>query len=113
MPMGTTSYFLRSMDLRMEAAERRETSCSPERPPKRMPMRVFFFMSGYKFLLISGFLFAKKFAWWKREFYWGFLRFGEDSGWFFVVSYGGMCGKRGAAAVTFCVLKMGHLSELI
>ena len=25
----------------MEAAERRETSCSPERPPKRMPMRSF------------------------------------------------------------------------
>ncbi len=33
------------MALRMEAAESRETSCSPERPPKRMPMRIFFFMS--------------------------------------------------------------------
>src|ERR1035437_4022323 len=44
MPMGTTSYLLRSMALRMEAAESSETSCSPERPPKRMPMRSFFFM---------------------------------------------------------------------
>jgi hypothetical protein len=43
MPIGTTSYFLRSMALRMEAAESSETSCSPERPPKRMPMRSFFF----------------------------------------------------------------------
>lgn len=43
MPMGTTSYFVRSMALRMEAAERRETSCSPERPPKRIPTRSFFF----------------------------------------------------------------------
>src|SRR5271168_2148236 len=42
-PMGITSYFVWSMDLRMEAAERRETSCSPERPPKRMPTRSFFF----------------------------------------------------------------------
>src|ERR1700733_3524239 len=40
-PMGITSYFVWSMALRMEAAERRETSCSPERPPKRMPMRSF------------------------------------------------------------------------
>src|SRR5260370_32511253 len=66
MPMGTTLYFVRSMALRMEAAERRETSCSPERPPKRMPMRNFFFagffvvcflvffvMDTYKFLLLS------------------------------------------------------------
>ena len=44
MAMGTTSYRLRSMALRMEAAESSETSCSPERPPKRMPMRSFFFM---------------------------------------------------------------------
>ena len=42
MPMGITSYFVRSMALRMELAERRETSCSPERPPKRMPTRNFF-----------------------------------------------------------------------
>jgi hypothetical protein len=28
----------------MEAAERRETSCSPERPPNRTPIRSFFFM---------------------------------------------------------------------
>src|SRR5271170_5702575 len=60
MPMGTTSYFDLSMALRMEAAERRETSCSPERPPKRMPMRSFFFagffvMDRYKFLLVCGF----------------------------------------------------------
>src|ERR1700737_1754801 len=45
MPMGTTSYLRLSMALRMEAAERSETSCSPERPPKRMPMRSFFFMT--------------------------------------------------------------------
>src|SRR5271170_6694783 len=62
MPMGITSYFVWSMDLRMEAAERRETSCSPERPPKRMPMRSFwgvglvvcffcFVMDRYKSLL--------------------------------------------------------------
>src|SRR5271155_4352135 len=59
MPMGTTSYLVLSMALRMEAAERRETSCSPERPPKRMPTRSFFFdgffvMYGYKFLLVCG-----------------------------------------------------------
>ena len=57
MPMGTTSYFLRSIALRMESAESRETSCSPERPPKRMPTRSlffvgFFFMDSYKFLLV-------------------------------------------------------------
>jgi hypothetical protein len=50
------------MALRMEVAERRETSCSPERPPKRMPTRNFFFagffvacflvMDSYKFLPI-------------------------------------------------------------
>src|ERR1700733_2051974 len=68
MPRGTTSYLVLSMDLRMEAAERREISCSPERPPKRMPMRSFllacffvcffvlfvfvlFVMDRYKFLL--------------------------------------------------------------
>jgi hypothetical protein len=45
--------------LRIEAAERRETSCSPERPPKRMPTRNFFFagffsfdMGRYKFVLV-------------------------------------------------------------
>src|ERR1700677_5148689 len=57
MPMGITSYFDWSMALRMELAERRETSCSPERPPKRMPTRSFFFagfffMDSYKFLLV-------------------------------------------------------------
>src|SRR5271170_7603198 len=64
MPMGITSYLVRSMALRMEAAERRETSCSPERPPKRMPTRNFFVagffvMDSYKFLLLCG-LDAKK-----------------------------------------------------
>src|ERR1700726_3785532 len=63
MPIGITSYFVRSMALRMEAAERRETSCSPERPPKRMPTRnflfagffvCFFVMDSYKFLLLCG-----------------------------------------------------------
>src|SRR5271154_6921299 len=74
MPMGTTSYFVLSMALRIEAAERRETSCSPERPPKRMPTRnlffecflvflVFWVMGSYKFLLV--------FAVWTEEKIWG------------------------------------------
>src|ERR1035438_9682388 len=42
MPIGTTSNFSRSMDLRTEAADSSETSCSPLRPPKRMPTRSFF-----------------------------------------------------------------------
>src|ERR1700679_35853 len=59
MPMGTTSYLVLSMAVRMEAAERRETSCSPERPPKRMPTRNFlvagfFVMDSYKFLSVCG-----------------------------------------------------------
>ena len=59
MPMGITSYLVRSMALRMEAAERRETSCSPERPPKRIPTRNFFFagffvIDSFKFLLVCG-----------------------------------------------------------
>src|ERR1700757_3462788 len=41
MPIGTTSNFLRSIALRTEAAESSETSCSPLRPPKRMPTRSF------------------------------------------------------------------------
>ena len=41
MPMGTTSYFFLSMAARTEAAERSETSCSPERPPKMIPTRSF------------------------------------------------------------------------
>jgi hypothetical protein len=44
MPIGATSNFLRSIALRIEAAERSETSCSPLRPPKRMPTRSFFAM---------------------------------------------------------------------
>src|SRR5580700_8693184 len=56
-PMGMTSYLVRSMDLRMLAAERRETSCSPERPPKRIPTRnfflvCFFVMGSFKFLAV-------------------------------------------------------------
>src|SRR5205823_5113279 len=42
MPIGTTSYLLLSIAPRTDAAERRETSCSPLRPPKRMPTRSFF-----------------------------------------------------------------------
>src|SRR3989442_6808911 len=42
MPIGTNSYLLLSIAPRTDAAERRETSCSPLRPPKRMPRRSFF-----------------------------------------------------------------------
>ena len=42
MPMGTTSNFLRSIAFRIEAAESSETSCSPLRPPNRIPTRSFF-----------------------------------------------------------------------
>ena len=42
MPMGTTSNLLRSIAFRMDAAESSETSCSPLRPPNRMPTRSFF-----------------------------------------------------------------------
>src|SRR6266516_4656291 len=45
MPIGTTSYFERSMDLRIDSADRSETSCSPERPPKITPTRIFFMAS--------------------------------------------------------------------
>jgi hypothetical protein len=37
MPMGTTSYLSLSMACRTESAESSETSCSPLRPPKRIP----------------------------------------------------------------------------
>src|SRR5262249_17634270 len=40
--IGTTSYLAASSAWRMEAAELSETSCSPERPPKRMPTLSFF-----------------------------------------------------------------------
>src|SRR5258705_10563548 len=77
MPMGITSYFVRSMALRMEAAERRETSCSPERPPKRMPTRNFFFagffvMDRYKFLLLCVWARKKVGKGYRGGFYRGF-----------------------------------------
>jgi hypothetical protein len=46
------------MALRMEAAERRETSCSPERPPKRMPTRSFFFWGFFVMDATSFYYFA-------------------------------------------------------
>src|SRR5580658_7646394 len=39
MPMGRISYLSGSRPRITEAAEASETSCSPERPPKRTPMR--------------------------------------------------------------------------
>src|SRR5579864_6731423 len=39
MPMGTASYLSGSRPRITEAAEARETSCSPDRPPKRTPTR--------------------------------------------------------------------------
>jgi hypothetical protein len=42
MAIGTTSYFWRSIASITEAAERIDTSCSPDRPPKITPMRSFF-----------------------------------------------------------------------
>ena len=42
MPMGTTSYLSLSIALRTDAAESRETSCSPLRPPNRIPTRSLF-----------------------------------------------------------------------
>ena len=41
-PIGTTSYLFLSIALKTEAAESRETSCSPLRPPNRIPTRIFF-----------------------------------------------------------------------
>ena len=41
-PIGTTSNFRRSIAFKIEAAESSETSCSPLRPPKRIPTRSFF-----------------------------------------------------------------------
>src|SRR5579862_2224931 len=41
MPMGTTSYLSLSIALRTEAAESSDTSCSPLRPPNKMPTRSF------------------------------------------------------------------------
>src|SRR5215469_8535109 len=42
MPMGTTSYLFLSMAWKTDAAESSEISCSPLRPPKRIPTRNFF-----------------------------------------------------------------------
>jgi hypothetical protein len=39
MPMGTTRWPPRSRAAMTEAAEARDTSCSPERPPKMTPTR--------------------------------------------------------------------------
>ena len=41
MPIGTTSYFVLSIAFRTDAADSNDTSCSPLRPPKRMPTRIF------------------------------------------------------------------------
>ena len=46
MPMGTTSYLLRSMACMTDAADKSETSCSPLRPPKSTPTRSFFTVIG-------------------------------------------------------------------
>ena len=43
--MGTTSYLDLSIASITERAERTDTSCSPDRPPKIMPTRSFFFIS--------------------------------------------------------------------
>src|SRR5882724_2265239 len=48
MPIGTTSYFCLSMALRTDAAESRETSCSPLRPPKSIPTLSFFITNTVK-----------------------------------------------------------------
>src|SRR6266850_4918980 len=42
MPMGTTSYFSLSMASSTDAADSSEISCSPLRPPNRIPTRSFF-----------------------------------------------------------------------
>src|SRR5712692_585923 len=48
MPMGTTSYLFLSMASSTDAAESSETSCSPLRPPNRIPTRVFFIAFHHK-----------------------------------------------------------------
>src|SRR5262249_34741864 len=45
MPMGNTSNRERSMAARTEAALARDTSCSPDRPPKTIPTRSFWLMT--------------------------------------------------------------------
>src|SRR6266446_8864069 len=49
MPIGTTSYLALSIALMTDSADRRDTSCSPERPPKITPILSFL----VKFLLRS------------------------------------------------------------
>src|SRR3989442_5101855 len=56
MPMGTTSYLSLSRLAMTDAAEASETSCSPERPPKMMPMRIFFFFSVISLSLSKAYL---------------------------------------------------------
>src|SRR5215469_3442133 len=46
MPIGTTSYLLRSMALRIDSADLKDTSCSPDRPPKMTPTRILFIGEG-------------------------------------------------------------------
>src|SRR6476659_6189450 len=48
MPIGTTSYFCLSIALSTDAAESNETSCSPLRPPKRIPTLSFFITNTVK-----------------------------------------------------------------
>ena len=52
MAMGTIVYLSESAASMTARAERKETSCSPERPPKITPIRSFFVI---KFLLENGF----------------------------------------------------------
>ena len=42
-PSSTTSYFFRSIAFKIDRAERSDTSCSPLRPPNKIPTRSFFF----------------------------------------------------------------------
>src|SRR5262249_12029909 len=40
--IGTASYLLRSIAFRMDSAERSDTSCSPDLPPRITPTLIFF-----------------------------------------------------------------------
>jgi hypothetical protein len=40
-PIGTTTNFVLSIDFNTDAAESRDTSCSPLRPPNKIPTRIF------------------------------------------------------------------------
>src|SRR5260370_7842348 len=48
-PIGTTSYFSLSRFAITDVADASDTSCSPERPPKTSPTRIFCFFSGILF----------------------------------------------------------------